>query len=49
MLPILEEKFPQLNVGEFMDELEENFTEVPFMPLDDVWEQEFRNLFDDLE
>ena len=45
----LEEKFPQLNVGEFMDELEENFTEVPFMPLDDVWEQEFRNLFDDLE
>lgn len=43
----LEETFPQLNVREFMEELEENFTELSFMPLDDVWEQEFRNLFDD--
>lgn len=43
----LEEKFPQLNVREFMAEIEDNFTELSFMPLDDVWEQEFRNLFDD--
>jgi len=32
-----------------MQKLEEEFTENPFMPLDDVWERELGDLLDDLE
>ncbi len=45
----LEDNFPQLNVREYLATLNAEFNERPFMPLDDVWEQEFRNLFDDVE
>jgi proteasome assembly chaperone (PAC2) family protein len=40
---------PQLGVREYIDQLAEDFIEIPFQPLDDVWEQEFRRLFDDGE
>jgi len=40
---------PQLDVQAYMQKLEEEFTEKPFMPLDDVWERELGDLLDDLE
>jgi len=42
----LEEQTPQLNVREYLRTLSEKFTEVPFDPLDDIWEDELRRLFD---
>lgn len=42
----LENASPQLGVREYVDQVAEAFTEIPFQPLDDVWEQEFRRLFD---
>jgi proteasome assembly chaperone (PAC2) family protein len=43
----LENSSPQLGVREYVDQVAEAFTEIPFQPLDDVWEQEFRRLFDE--
>lgn len=43
----LENASPQLGVREYVDQVAEAFTEIPFQPLDDVWEQEFRRLFDE--
>jgi len=40
---------PQLDVHAYMQKLDEEFTENPFMPLDDVWERELGDLLDDLE
>jgi proteasome assembly chaperone (PAC2) family protein len=40
---------PQLGVREYIDQLADDFIEIPFQLLDDVWEQEFRRLFDDDE
>lgn len=45
----LEQEMPQLNVREFMAQLEEEFTEQPFMPLGDVWTNELDDLFGDFE
>lgn len=42
----LESVSPQLGVREYIDQVAEAFVEVPFQPLDDVWESEFRRLFD---
>jgi hypothetical protein len=38
---------PQLGVRDYLDNLSEEFSEVTFQPLDDVWEEEFRRLFED--
>jgi predicted ATP-grasp superfamily ATP-dependent carboligase len=38
---------PQLSIREYMNRLSESFEEMPFYPLDDVWEDELRRLFDD--
>jgi proteasome assembly chaperone (PAC2) family protein len=38
---------PQLGVREYLNNLSEEFSEITFQPLDDVWEEEFRRLFDD--
>lgn len=43
----LEQEMPQLNVREFLVELEETFTEQPFAPLGDIWAAELDNLFGD--
>ena len=42
----LESAAPQLAVREYMERLAEDFDEVPFEPLDDVWESELRRLLD---
>jgi len=36
---------PQLRVREYMAKVAEQFVENPFMPLDDVWERELGDLF----
>ncbi len=38
---------PQLKVREYLAKVAEEFEEHPFMPLDDVWERELRDLFGD--
>jgi proteasome assembly chaperone (PAC2) family protein len=43
----LEGMAPQLGVREYLANLSKDFTEMPFEPLDDVWEDELRRLFDD--
>ena len=40
---------PQVGVKEYMQRLSEDFTEVTFDPLDDIWEQELRRLDDKFE
>ena len=42
----LDEMAPQLSVRDYMKRLEEEFDEQTFDPLDDVWEDELRRLFD---
>lgn len=42
----LESASPQLSVREYLERLTEDFDEVPFEPLDDVWEAELRRLLD---
>lgn len=45
----LERTLPQMNVRGYLEKIKSNFTERPFMPLDDVWEQVLGDLFDDME
>jgi proteasome assembly chaperone (PAC2) family protein len=42
------EAMPQLNVRAYLDEIAEGFTEMSFVPLSDVWEDELRDLLGDL-
>lgn len=43
----IERTAPELNVREYFAQLAEDFTEMTFDPLDDVWEEELKRLFDD--
>ena len=45
----LETKMPELKLREYMEKLAEEFREVPFMPLDDVWERELGDFLDNIE
>jgi proteasome assembly chaperone (PAC2) family protein len=45
----LERTLPQVNVRGYLEKITANFTERPFMPLDDVWEQVLGDIFDDAE
>jgi len=45
----LERTMPQLKVREYMETLAEDFVEMPFMPLGEVWERELGDLFKDME
>lgn len=45
----LERTLPQINVRGYLEKITANFTERPFMPLDDVWEQVLGDLFDDAD
>jgi proteasome assembly chaperone (PAC2) family protein len=45
----LKRKMPQLRLSEYMDQLTREFEELPFMPLDDVWERELSDLFKDFD
>jgi proteasome assembly chaperone (PAC2) family protein len=43
----LDSMAPQLGVRDYIARLANDFTEVEFNPLDEVWEEELRRLFDD--
>ncbi len=45
----LERTMPQLKVRKYMETLAEDFIEMPFMPLGEVWERELEDLFKDME
>lgn len=45
----LDDIAPQLSVRDYLERLKEGFTEVPFNPLEDVWEEELRRLSDKFE
>jgi proteasome assembly chaperone (PAC2) family protein len=45
----LQAKAPQLKVREYLEELSRNFKEMPFLPLDDVWERELGDFFEHLD
>jgi hypothetical protein len=40
---------PQLNIREYMARLSDEFEETVFDPLDEMWEDELRRLFDDTD
>ena len=42
-------KMPQLKIREYLKEIAQDFTEMPFMPLDDVWERELGDIFNELD
>jgi len=48
-LKSLETKAPQLEVESYMKKVETEFTEMPFMPLDTLWEDELGDIFKDLD
>lgn len=41
----LEKNLPQIKVREYIEKLTQEFDEMSFMPLDDVWEQELGDIF----
>jgi len=45
----LEKLAPQLELREYFQRINEEFTEVPFIPLDDVWEENVRRILDKFE
>lgn len=45
----LEKEMPQLKVKDYLRNLTEDFNEMSFMPLDDVWERELGDLLDDMD
>jgi hypothetical protein len=45
----LDQQAPRLKVHEYMEQLSSEFTERPFMPMDDLWTRELRDLFDEDE
>jgi len=45
----LDRMMPQLKVREYLEGLTSDFMERPFMPLDDIWERELGDLFNELE
>jgi len=42
----LESSLPQLGVREFLKRVSNEFTETPFSPLDDIWEDEIKRVLD---
>ena len=43
------QKAPHAGVREYLEKVGEEFTETPFMPLDDIWSRELGDLLDDLD
>jgi len=42
----IDQQAPHLGVREYFKKLGEEFNETPFIPLDDVWEQNLKHIFD---
>ncbi|MEM7130936.1 MAG: PAC2 family protein [Chloroflexota bacterium] len=45
----LNRKLPELGIPKFLQEINSDFEEMTFMPLDDMWAEELGDLFDDLD
>ena len=45
----LDKLTPQAGVSEYLKKLSEDFSEISFNPLDDIWEEEIKRLFDKLD
>ncbi len=45
----LEQELPKVDVQAYLATIADDFEEKPFMPLDDVWERELGDLFDNLD
>ena len=45
----IERESPEVGVAEYMRKLSEDFTEMPFIPLDDVWEENLKHILDKLD
>jgi proteasome assembly chaperone (PAC2) family protein len=45
----LEKTAPELNIREYLQRLDDEFDEVPFLPQDRFWEEELGRLFDNLD
>jgi predicted ATP-grasp superfamily ATP-dependent carboligase len=45
----LRKKAPQLRLNDYMEKLAADYEELSFMPLDDVWERELRDILGDLD
>lgn len=45
----LDRTMPQLKARDYIERLSRNFTEHPFMPLDDVWSQELEDIFRNID
>jgi hypothetical protein len=43
----LDQQAPRLKVHEYLEDLSAEFVERPFMPMDDLWTRELRDLFDE--
>jgi len=43
----LDRKMPQLRVRRYLEKVDEQFTEMPFVPIGDVWEKGLRDIFGD--
>lgn len=48
-LKSLETKAPQLEVASYLRKVDRDFTEMPFLPLDTMWEEELGDIFKDLD
>ena len=40
---------PELGLRDYLQRLAKDFTEIPFIPPDDFWEEKLRGLFDDFD
>jgi hypothetical protein len=45
----LDEQAPRLKVHDYLERIADEFTERPFLPMDDLWTRELRDLFDEQE
>ena len=45
----LAKSVPQLDIRDYMEKVAAEFTERPFMPLSEVWEEELGDLFEDMD
>jgi len=39
---------PQLEIAEYIEKMNDGFTEISFEPLSDIWKEALGNLFDDI-
>jgi hypothetical protein len=45
----LSRTMPKLRIKDYLAKIGKEFTETPFLPLDDLWERELKDIFADQE